>query len=426
MIGLALLACLASPSLAQDVPARGGQPCDEGTAIATGTCLSAEGLVDGFANLRGGLRRGVAGLGQVKLGLGVDLGAAAGLDGWSFQASAFGIFGRQPTPTLVGNLAPLSNAEALSTFRLSELWLERGFEGVGSIRFGQLTGDTEFMAADAADGLMNGTFGWPLALSTALPSGGPAYPFAAPGIRLALGDPDKGSGVRLALFSGDPGGRVPAGTDPQRHNRYGTNFSFAGGALYMAEGVVGAPAPEAGEPRPWVGKLGGWYHTGGFDDQRGDATTLPRHPNNYGGYAIGEVTLWREGMSSLAAFARASATPSNRNLLGFYADGGFAWRAPFGRAADTASIGIAYARTGKEGRAADRAAQQFDSAIPVRDREMVLEANYEFGLVPDHLFIRPGVQWISHPGAGIPDERYSSDTRLRNAVVLGLRLRAVL
>lgn len=56
---------------------------------------------------------------------------------------------------------------------------------------------------------------------------------------------------------------------------------------------------------------------------------------------------------------------------------------------------------------------------------MVLETNYE-AAITDHLAIRPGVQWISHPNAGIPDERYRNDARLRDAVVLELRIAAKL
>ncbi len=430
---------------------RGEQPCAEGRAIGTGACLSGEVLADGFANTRGGVRRDVAAFGQAKVGLGLDLGAVpwlegAGLDGWSFQATAFGIYGRQPTPTLVGGLAALSNAEALSTFRLSELWLERRFEDLGSIRFGQLAADSEFFTAASAGGLTNGTFGWPLATSTALPSGGPAYPFAAPGVRLALGDPDEGSGLRAAIFPGDPGGRYGAGTDPQRHNRYGTNFSLAGGAFMIAEAVAGASAPEGSDVQPWVGKLGGWYHNGGFEDQRGNIDTIlggptssgilddataeeapvRRRRNNHGGYAIGEVTLWRGEGASLATFARASVTPSSRNLLGFYADAGVAWRGPFGQESDTVSVGAAYARPGSDGRDLDRALRAGGAAQPVRSREFVLEANYDHAVVPSRLFVRPMVQWISNPGAGIPDDRYRADAALRDALVLGVRVRATL
>ena len=466
MCGLAaLLAVAGAPARAQEPaagaapvdlsgpegPSRGEQPCAEGRALGPGACFSGEVLADGFVNTRGGVHRGAAALAQAKLGLGLDLGAVpwlrgAGLEGWSFQVTAFGIYGRQPTPTLIGGLAPLSNAEALSTFRLSELWLERRFEDLGSVRFGQLAADSEFFTAAAAGGLTNGTFGWPLATSTALPSGGPAYPFAAPGVRLALGDPDEGSGLRAAIFSGDPGGKYGDGTDPQRHNRYGTNFSLAGGAFLIAEAVVGAAAPEGSEVRPWVGKLGGWYHNGGFADQRGDLATilggppssgipddtLPENPplrrrrNNYGGYAIGEVTLWRGESGSVATFARASVTPSSRNLLGFYADAGVAWRGPFGREGDTISVGAAYARTGSEGRDLDRALRASGAAQPVRSREFVLEANYDLAVVPEKLFVRPLVQWISNPSAGIPDERYRTDAALRDAVVLGVRVRATL
>ncbi|MDT8278353.1 carbohydrate porin, partial [Roseomonas mucosa] len=153
--------------------------------------------------------------------------------------------------------------------------------------------------------------------------------------------------------------------------------------------------------------------------------SVPRKPNNYGLYTVGEVTLWRGAASNLASFARLSFTPGGRNLLDFYGDAGLAWHGPFGRKDDTASIGLAYAQTGAAGRDLDRALRALTGLPPTRNREMVLEANYE-AAVTDHLAIRPGVQWISHPDAGIPDERYRDDARLRDAVVLELRLAAKL
>ena len=132
----------------------------------------------------------------------LDLGTLAGWEGWTARASAYGILGRQPSPSLIGSLASLSNAEAVPTFRLSELWVQREVEGIGSLRIGQIAADTEFFTAAAAGRLTNGTFGWPMGISYALPSGGPGYPFAAPGIRLALGDPEKGNGFRAAIMTG--------------------------------------------------------------------------------------------------------------------------------------------------------------------------------------------------------------------------------
>ncbi|MFC7557739.1 carbohydrate porin [Pseudoroseomonas wenyumeiae] len=109
---------------------------------------------------------------------------------------------------------PVSSAEALSTLRLSELWLERRFDGVASVRFGQLAADAEFFTAEATEHLTNGTFGWPLGMSTALPSGGPAYPLSAPGIRLELGDPSEDWGLRLAVFSEIPEGDMESAPIP--------------------------------------------------------------------------------------------------------------------------------------------------------------------------------------------------------------------
>jgi porin len=239
----------------------------------------------------------------------------------------------------------------------------------------------------------------------------------------------------LAVFSGDPGGNYGSGTDPQRHNRFGTNFSFAGGALYIAEAVIGARRPADGQPRPWVLEVGAWRHTGGFADQRGDPALytaiasgvrpdpegpVPRRHGNYGFYAVGEATLWRNGPANLAVFGRISATPADRNPLSLYADAGLAWRQPFGREGDTLSFGVAYARASGQGRAPDRAL-----GLPLRDREVVAQLNYEFQVLPDHLYVRPLLQWVSHPGAGVQDDRVR-DGRLRDPVTAGIRVRVPL
>ena len=395
--------------------------CEAGQSLGEGACLAAVGTFDALAVVRGGVRRGEAATGQLRLALALDLEALAGLEGWRAQASGFAIAGRQLTATRLGSLAPASNIEATPTVRLFELWLERRVEGVGSLRFGQLAADAEFAGADAASALVNATFGWPVALATALPSGGTAYPLAAPGIRLALGDPAAASGVRLALFSGDPGGRYGVATDPQRHNRHGINFSTTGGAFLIAEAVTGGTA-ETG-PRPWVVKLGGWYHTGGFNAQRPDAEgNTRRYGNNQGGYAVGEVTLLREGAQTLALFARGFAQPGSRNLVSLQLDAGLAWRGLFGRDDDTLSLGVSQARIGRQARAADRDRAAADEARPTRNRETVFEVNYDAAIVPGQLALRPVAQWIINPGAGEPDERAAAGQRLRNALVVGTRL----
>jgi porin len=415
---------LATPAWAE------GSACEAGAAISAGVCLQGEALIDVVTVARGGLRRGEAALGQLRLRLEADLGMAAGLDRWRFAAGVAGIYGRQAAATRVGSLAAVSNAEALSALRLGELWLEREFDGIGSLRFGQLAADAESAVADAAGNLVNGTFGWPVALGSSMPAGGAAYPFAAPGLRFAFGDPVDGPAFRIGLFAGNPGGRHGEATDPQRHNRYGTLFPVSGGAFTIAEGSF-AVADTASL------KLGGWFHNGAFNAQRRDAAGLSladpagsgvprRHANNYGGYGVAEATLWRdEAGQRVAAFWRAFAQPGDRNLVSAQFDAGLAWYNPFGRDGDALSLGVSQARIGRAARGLDRDRQALGEARVTRDAETVIEANYEMPLVPAHLFVRPLVQWIIHPGAREPDPR-AGPRPLRDAVVLGFRLRAAI
>lgn len=432
---LAGLALLAHPNAlrAEDVhPA-----CEKGTAIAAGFCVEATLTADGFVNASGGVRRGGAAIGQLRLGAEMDFERLLGLQGWQGAVSAFAIHGRQPTPALVGSLAPVSNIEALSTLRLFELWLQRDVGEWGSIRFGQLAADAEFGVAAAGSNLVNGTFGWPVPLATSQPAGGPAYPLATPGIRLNLGDPGNGTGLRVAVFSGDAGGKYGEETDPQRHNRYGINFSLAGGILYIAELATGAAAPEDAEnaPRPWAIKLGGWYHNGGFDSLRIASDGLPltdpastgvprRFGNNYGCYAVGEVTLWRGEAGNVAIFARGFTQPDDRNAVSLQLDGGVAWHGPFGRKEDTLSLGASWARIGNDARDYDRDQVAFGAVRPVRDHETVVEANYDIAVLPGRLSVRPLVQALFNPAARAPDERRNATRALPDALLLGMRMTA--
>ncbi|WP_431282353.1 carbohydrate porin [Humitalea sp. 24SJ18S-53] len=428
------------PALAQQAPeaARAAEAsCEQGRSLGHGLCGWAELTVDAFGNVTGGVRRGAAADGQVWIGLNADLGALLGWDGWSAEVSAYGIYGRQPTATLVGSQAAVSNIEALTTARLNELWLQRRVEGLGSIRFGQLALDTEFSVAAAAGNLISGTFGWPVALASALPAGGAAYPLPAPGVRLALGDPDGGTGVRAALTAGNPAGQYAPTTNPQAHNRYGTNFSTSGGAFGIIEGVTGAAAPEGSDgPRPWVAKLGAWYHNAGFDSQRYDSIGLSladpdsngtpkRYGNNYGGYGIVEAVAWRGEDANVNLFGRVYAAPPDTNLIALQVDAGLAWTGPFGRAADVLSLGVSQARVGSVARGLDRDMQSFGQDRFLRTHETIIELNYNLSVVPDRFSVQPVVQWLMNPAAREPDERVSTVQPLGDAALIGVRLSLV-
>ena len=51
-------------------------------------------------------------------------------------------------------------------------------------RFGQLAADAEFVISEGGGYFLNGTWGWPSITAADMPSGGPAYPLATPGVRV--------------------------------------------------------------------------------------------------------------------------------------------------------------------------------------------------------------------------------------------------
>ena len=70
-----------------------------------------------------------------------------------------------------------------------------------------------------------------------LPSGGPAYPLATPGVRLQL-NPTENISLLGAVFAGDPAGKdcyTTGAGDPQLCNKHGTTFSLDGGAFWLGE-----------------------------------------------------------------------------------------------------------------------------------------------------------------------------------------------
>ena len=139
-------------------------------------------------------------------------------------------------------------------------------------------------------------------------------------------------------------------------------------------------------------KLGAWGHFGRFDDQRfgPDGLSLAdpasngnpaRHRGDGGVYGVIDQQIWRprtgEPDKGIGVFARASASPSDRNLLNLYLDGGivFAGLIP-GRPDDVLSFGGAYARVSNRVRSLDRDAVLFGGGSVVRNFEALLEANY--------------------------------------------------
>lgn len=391
-----------------------------------------------LGDVTGGINRGTLYEGRFEFTVDADLQKLLGWAGASAHTTVYQIhnIGGRIGPNFVGSISDPSNIDALPTTRLFTAWFQQvSPDGKISVRIGQLAADDEFAISKTAGGLIDGTFGWPDLMAANLPSGGPAYPLATPGIRVAV-KPSSDFTIRAAAFSGNPAGSNCTG-DPQSCDLYGTEFSFSGGVFSIAELQYDVNQGKNATGLPGTYKLGAWYHSADFADEHYglDAAGLPvslasaaavsplEHNGDWGIYGVIDQTTWRaaSGPTSINAFLRAGGTPADRNLLSYYIDGGLGITAPLPkRDNDVLTVGASFSNISN-----DAAALDLDTATalgmwyPVRSYELVLEASYQIQVAP-WWTIQPDVQYIVHPGGNVPDPADPAFA-IRNALVLGAR-----
>jgi porin len=369
-------------------------------------------LNETFAVLSGGIRRNASYEGRVEFSVDTDLEKFAGWTGASTHITVYNIHSTDKNVAAnVGSIADPSNIDALQTTRLFTAWFQQNWlNDKLSLRVGQLAADDEFISSPTAGGLINGTFGWASTLAANMTSGGPAYPLATPGARLQFKPTDE-IAILTALFAGNPAGSN-CNDLPQVCNRYGTTFSTSGGALWLNELQYGINQAKDSKGLPGIYKLGFWYASADFADQRFPTT----HSGNWGVYGVADQTVWKGASSSVALFLRAGAVPSDRNLVSFYVDGGAGIKGLFpGRADDTLSFGVAYEKVSPNAIAADR-----DAGLPfVRSEEVAFELSYQAQLAP-WWTLQPDIQYIVHPGGNVPNPNNLANP-IKNATVIGLR-----
>ena len=307
---------------------------------------------DVLSNLRGGLQRGTIDQGKLEGALTIDWEKLAGIKGLSFYANFFQIHntGRMRRD-YVGGINTIAAIEAMPTTRLSELWMEQKFwNGMASVKLGQFVADVEFFQSEL--GFLFLENDWPTITAVNLPSGGPAYPLSTPGVRLKF-DPNKYASFLLAVFNGDPAGPgLPgrgAGPQSQRHE-----LPPQGSGLHHRRGPVHA---EPGQERHRPGQQAEARRLGPSRRIRRPSLCqryalcwpIRRAPAcRRGGAAIpgstqssnSNCTARRAAIaqSGVSMFTRISASPSDRNLVDFFVDGGSSWRgwSPAGRMTSSA------------------------------------------------------------------------------------------
>lgn len=375
------------------------------------------------SNTSGGNRRGGVDMGFFEAQLAFDLEKLAGLNGWSFYANVFqlhstGRFRRN----YVGAQNTVAWTEAKPTTRLSELWLEYKFTDNVNLRFGQLAADTEFATSEVSTLFLQSD--WSTIMAGAMPNGGPAAPLSTPGARLQI-DPTKDTSLLLAVFNGDPAGRGAG--EEQGRNPHGLNFRVNDPPLFMAEGQYRLNQDESDGGLASTFKFGAWHHQDDFADQRygtdgrsladsaSNGTGRP-HQGNFGFYSVVDQQLYRPAGvgpdGGISIFNRISVSPSDRNAIDFFVDGGIVFAGLIAaRPDDKFGASVIYSRYSSNARGFDRDQRAFTgSPREARDSETSFEITYAAQIVPGWI-LQPDAQYIRHP----------SGQTGRDGKVIGLR-----
>jgi porin len=414
---------LPEPSIATSLPKKGDPAGYRRWLGEHGIVYGLEYTNDILSNLRGGTKTGTIDQGKLQGILTVDFGKLAGWDGLSLFANFFQIHNTgRIRRDYVGGQNTIAAIEAVPTTRLSELWLEQRFAGgKASLRAGQLAADAEFFYSELSVMFLQSD--WPTIAALNLPSGGAAYPLSTPGARLRV-EPVENVWLKLAVLNGDPAGPGPG--DEQLRNRYGLNFRTNDPAFVIGEAEFQRNYGKEDKGLATAFKIGGWGHFGEFNDQRvglgGTLLANPlgagvplQHRGNSGLYAVIDQQLYRpkggDFQSGISVFSRMSISPSDRNLIDRYLDGGvvFAGMIP-GRPDDRFGASVIYARYSNAARAFDQDRLSFGLPGFVRDYETNLELTYMAQIVPGWT-VQPDLQFVWHP----------SGDASRNAIVGGVR-----
>jgi porin len=186
---------------------------------------------------------------------------------------------------------------------------------------------------------------------------------------------------------------------------------------------------------PGFYKLGGWYATSDFADQHygvdasGAVVSLASplavasltHNGDWGIYGVADQMFWKSGERSINIFVRAGFSPSDRNLIASYVDGGFGIKGLIpGRGDDTLMFGIAHMRISQDAAALDRDILAIRGPpYPIRDAETVFELSYLAQITP-WWTVQPDIQYIIHPGGNVPDPN-NPNRVVGDALLMGVR-----
>lgn len=328
--------------------------------------------LDQFANLEGGLERGIAVLGKADLSIALD-GAALGAAGISVYANGQFVHGRALSGDLVGDAQVVSNIEAIPALRLFEAWVDFALVGTGiRLKSGLVDLNSEFDIQKAGSFFLNSSHGIGPDFSQSGRNGPSIFPTTATAViaRRSAGPWE----LKLGLFDSQAG-------EPARPRRTVIRFPGRTGLL-----MVGQVERTLG--RTLVVRAGAWRYSDRFERVLPVAVPGKARAFSHGAFVTAESALGRIGNRPVTGWARIglaspAANPIAATLSGGVVAGGDRLRA---------GIALSHARQGNPALTLARSAE----LAAVRS-----ETNVELSMgarASDRLWVQPDVQVVFNPG----------------------------
>ncbi|HSR43110.1 MAG TPA: carbohydrate porin [Longimicrobiales bacterium] len=398
------LSLLVGAALFGGLPVAGPAPAAAQEGLAAAVEADAAYTADLVANARGGVERGVVGLGNLDLTARVDLEELAGLPGTSLFVYVLANHGEEPS-AYVGDAQTLSNIEAPSAVRLYEAWVEKDFRGPRlSVLFGLYDLNSEFDVLESAALFVNSSFGIGAEFAASCLNGPSIFPVTSLGLR-ALWRPAPSLYLQGAVLDGVAG-------DPARPGETAIRLSAREGALLAGEvgwilrrdgGDDGGPGHRTHGP---VGRraspdgirakvaLGLWDYTRESTSLDPDAGGR-RVESRPGAYLLGE---WKatdgadDPSRGLTLSARVGVADPRTNRFVSYTGAAAVYRGLIpGRPGDEIGVGVAAAHNGDPFLEARRS-----EGRPTARTETALELTYR--IQGERWALQPDLQWVVNPG----------------------------
>lgn len=277
---------------------------------------------------------------------------------------------------------------------------------------GRSGADSEFDISTYATVFLNGTFGWSPYLYTNIPNGGPQYPTAAPGVRLAL-TPVNWLTYQGAVFQG---------------NIFAQNINWDGFRWDLSPLMDISQSTNLSSVQIRVREedsLPGEFKIGGWFDTAPDPDAGSTQAWSYGFYFVAEQMVYRVTQSApapvvgnndkqttapsitdkgLGIFTHIGFCPPNSSLINFHIDSGLNYKGLIPtRDNDVLGVAFAYGHLNNNPQGDD------ENSIP--GYQIAIELTYQIELT-SWFSLQPDLQYVLHP----------SGTDIANALVLGARV----